>query len=358
MFKNFTKSLFGLRKSENTPGELIVDGEIIDPETGKPIEPEEKPSAMGFGAVEPNAVAVSPTAASPEIPPGDDVSIVPLSDSLASDDDPEKPLFDEAPAKPDPGFRGDDIPEGYLIYLGAANKAERTISEYQYELKWWNEEKPLEQITWRYIEKRINKLNPSTARRKIAALRSYARWQLREGYLRLHGEVSRVLPPKVPGRVPKDRGDAEFKSLSQKAMALCHEGDRRGIWIGLMLCCGLRISEIKGVELSCEQNIRVIGKGNKERLVPTPKWLYNAMADKNNKKWRRTRQLIWKELKDMGVKKPHSLRHTFASQLIRCDFQLEEAKELLGHAKLDTTLIYAKIQVPKQVATRLGVENG
>jgi site-specific recombinase XerD len=123
-----------------------------------------------------------------------------------------------------------------------------------------------------------------------------------------------------------------------------------------MLCCGLRISEIKGVERSTEQNIRVIGKGNKERLLPAPKWLYDAIADEKNKTWRRTRQLIWKELKEMGVKKPHSLRHTYASELIRCGVPLEEVKELLGHSKMDTTLIYAKIKIPKDVTSKLGVE--
>ena len=138
---------------------------------------------------------------------------------------------------------------------------------------------------------------------------------------------------------------------------MCTEGDRRGLWIGLMLCCGLRISEIKGVEKSTEKNvIRVIGKGNKERLVPAPKWLYNAIADDKNKTWRRTRQLIWLELKEMGVKKPHSLRHTYASELIRCGVPLEEVKELLGHSKMDTTLIYAKIKIPKDVTNKLGVE--
>ncbi|MBF0233778.1 MAG: tyrosine-type recombinase/integrase [Desulfamplus sp.] len=364
MFKKLTKRLFGLDDGLNDTEETIVDGQILDQSTGEPVQPREALSEPEFTQVE-STVKDSVSGPKPR-----DASIKakdvlsechPRSGNIG---EPEQNIGQEEPeADPEVAefgshlrFQGDDIPEGYTIFLGAAGKSERTVSEYCYDLKWWNEKKRIERITWRDIERAINKMHAATARRKIAVLRSYSRWLLREGYSRLHGEVGRVIPPKIPGRVPKDRGTDDFKKLSRQAMDLCSKKDRRGLWIGLMLCCGLRISEIKGVELSTEQNIRVIGKGNKERLVPSPKWLYAAIGDEKNKKWRRTRQLIWQELKDMGVKKPHSLRHTYASELIRCGFQLEEVKELLGHSKLDTTLIYAKIKVPERVTNRLGVE--
>lgn len=338
MFEKLTKHLFGRKTGHPPPDELIVDGEIIDPETGKPVCVRPASSPGNIPGAELPADAENFTVAESTFHTENFTAAETTSDEI--------------------GFQGDQIPEGYLIHLGAAGRADRTVNEYQYELRWWNNQKPMERITWRDIEKKINKMNPATARRKIAVLRSYARWQLREGFPRLHTEVGRVLPPKIPGRIPKDRGSEEFKKLSKQAAEMCRNGDRRGIWIGLMLCCGLRISEIEGVELSSEQNIKVIGKGNKERLLPAPGWLYAAVAHENNRTWRRKRHLIWKELNNMGINKPHSLRHTYASELIRCGFLIEEVRELLGHTKLDTTLIYAKIQLPDQVTERLGVEYG
>lgn len=260
------------------------------------------------------------------------------------------------PEKEEPGTW--TVPEAYLVFLGSSGRAERTSKEYQWDLKWWNRQKPLFEITRQDIETIINKMHPATARRKIAVLRSFAKWQLRDGEGRLHGEVGQVIPPKTPGRVPKDRGAEAFKDLSKKAKELCEAGDRRGVWIGLMLCCGLRISEIQTVELSHGNAIKVVGKGNKERLNPAPVWLRNAISRqyKYGEQWRHGRHLIWLAMKRIEIKRPHSLRHTYASELIRCGFRLEEVKDLLGHSKLDTTLIYAKVKLPNNVTTRLGVE--
>lgn len=346
MFGILTKHLFGKKRTNVTDDELIVDGQIIDRTTGEPVQSREP--------LEQVSATIKNTKPDQEQKPGNTTTgdIGEQGQTNRSQDPEVGPT-----AGPTPAFRGENIPEGYKIFLGASGKSGRTISEYCYDLKWWNGKKQIENIGWRDIELAINKMHAATARRKIAVLRSYARWLLREGFPRLHGEIGRVIPPKIPGRVPKDRGSNEFKELSKKAAKMCRKGDRRGLWIGLMLCCGLRISEIKDVELASEQNIRVIGKGNKERLLPAPKWLYTAIADKKNKTWRRTRQLIWQELKNMEIKRPHSLRHTYASELIRCGLQLEEVKELLGHSKLDTTLVYAKIKVPEQVTHRLGVES-
>ena len=352
MFKEITKRLFGWNNTDDTPTEEIIDGLIIDPETGKSIERRRSIEDRRCNADESLSIT--------EERPKNDEDRRLNTDHPTDETPPDTEIItsEEIPVGDYPCFRGNKIPEGYLIFLGASGKSDRTIAEYGYDLKWWNDRKRIQKTTWRDIEKNINKMNAATARRKIATLRSYAKWLLREGYPRLHGEVARIIPPKVPGRIPKDRGSDDFRRLSNQAADMCDTGDRRGLWIGLMLCCGLRISEIQGVELANEQNIRVIGKGNKERLIPAPKWLYQAIGDPKNKTWRRVRRVIWAELRDMEVLKPHSLRHTYASELIRCGVQLEEIKELLGHANLNTTLIYAKVKVPDQITSRLGVERG
>lgn len=339
-----TKQLFG-RKKVCVDDCIIIDGEIINGVKNRDeIKTETEISKTRF----------------PEIERSGTESVMEKPELIEA----EAPIRDEreAEAEIEPSLEPDSssvVPDGYLVFLGACGRAERTIKEYTWDLKWWNKQCSLDNIKRQDIEKSTNNMHAATARRKIAVLRSFAKWQLRDGNVRLHNEVSQMIPPKIPGRVPKDRGPDAFKKISQIAIERTGARDRRGIWLGLMLCCGLRISEVQTVELSNGGAIKVTGKGNKERLVPAPVWLCEAISKHYSygDEWRQSRHLIWLELKRMDMKKPHSLRHTYASELVRCGFALEEVQMLLGHSKLDTTLIYAKVQLPDDVTTRLGVEN-
>lgn len=297
-----------------------------------------------------------------------DNSLKELNISCVHCDEPEfvEPLPPEdftepeiSPEKEEPDSEPFAVPGAYLIHLESAGRAKRTIKEYVWDLQWWAKLNSICSLSLHDVERILAKLHPSTARRKIAALRSFAKWQLREGDGRLHAVVSQVFPPKTPGRVPKDRGTDAFIDFSKCALDLAKAGDRRGIWLGLMNCCGLRISEVQTAIPAPGKAIKVVGKGNKERLVPAPGWLLNALQenkDKNGKHWRKGRAFIWLEMKKMGITNPHSLRHTFASELVRKGFTLEQVKMLLGHAKLDTTLVYARVALPEDVTKRLGVE--
>jgi site-specific recombinase XerD len=328
VFEVFTKRLFGEQKAGEDE-EIIKDGRIIRP--GEPESPAE--SLDNEIGCEPDSFVEEASFS---------------ADSMAADDTVEDlPVEDTGPWK---------LPEEYLIYLKASNRSKRTIKEYSYDLNTWNRQYSLNTITRNQIEKVLSKLHPSTARRKIAALRSLAKWQVREGKPRLHAVLAQILPPKIPGRIPKDRGTEDFARLVAEAKALCLKGDRRGLWLGLMLCCGLRISEIQTAELSGGETIKVRGKGDKERLVPAPAWLRDSLQQIPAEHWHKTREYIWREMKAMDVKKPHSLRHTYASELIRKGVALEEVQKLLGHSKIDTTLIYAKVKVPEGIVERLGVD--
>ena len=333
VLERFTKRLFGSQRAREDE-EIIVDGRIIRPgELGHPAE---------VAAIGPDCITESKDRISLSSPS-------PKADSPPPPDEPAEklPQEDTGPWK---------LPEEYLIYMQASNKSGRTIKEYCYDLNTWNRQYPLNRITRNQIEKVLSKLHPSTARRKIASLRSLAKWQLREGRSRLHNILVQIILPKIPGRVPKDRGSEDFTRLTAKAKELCSQGDRRGLWLGLMLCCGLRISEIQTAELSGSGTIKVRGKGDKERLIPAPAWLRENIGKQPRTQWRKTRSYIWREMRDMEVKKPHSLRHTYASELIRKGVALEEVQKLLGHSKIDTTLIYAKVKVPEGIVERLGVE--
>ncbi|HIQ37401.1 MAG TPA: recombinase XerD [Desulfocapsa sulfexigens] len=344
VLRRMTKSLFG-RKQPSGDKYDVVDGVILDSNRACFQEDTEKPEAALKS-------------------PSSDLK----KEKLESENQETESIKPSARAEPEQPEKSNfvsldsscwTIPKEYTVFMGSAGRVKRTIQEYSWDLKWWNRKVSLSVITRQDIEKTINNMHPATARRKIAVLRSFGKWQLRDGNNRLHNEVSQIIPPKTPGRIPKDRGTEDFKILSTQAKDLCLNGDRRGLWIGLMLCCGLRISEIKTAELSHGGAIKVMGKGNKERLIPAPTWVCVAIEEqcKKGDPWRQSRSLIWTEMKKMEIIKPHSLRHTYASELVRKGIKLEVVKELLGHSKLDTTLIYAKVKLPDNVTTLLGVEN-
>lgn len=340
-FENFTKRLFG-KKNKNRADFGIIDGVVTDNcgSIGKAVGTE-----TDLAGIETKSV-------------GNHCNIIGKEPEFVEPEPPAEEFQEPAPPPEQDITEEWAVPESYLVYLSAAGKAERTIREYKWDLIWWNKQTALSVITLQDMEKTIHTMHASTARRKIAAIRSYAKWQLREGDGKLHTEVSQVILPKIPARIPKDRGTDSFMEFSRCAVELVRAGDRRGVWIGLMGCCGLRISEIQTAEPAPGKTIRVIGKGDKERLIPAPSWLIEALGcDTYKKCWKKGRQLIWLELKSMGITKPHSLRHTFASELRRKGYPLEEIKVLLGHSNLDTTMIYANVALPNDITSRLGVEH-
>lgn len=240
----------------------------------------------------------------------------------------------------------------YWTTLKTAGRGKRTIQEYQYEYKWWISQakrkgKMLYYLKIEDIESLLEPLQANTLRRKIAFLKGLGKWYLRAGKNKLHIELSKFVNPKIHKRLPADLGEEKFEELQLKAIELCKKKERVGIWLGLMLTCGLRISEIKTVKV-LGNSITVIGKGDKERKLPVLLWLLKAL--KSTKKsgaggWAKSRTLIYTEIKKRFEIKPHSLRHTFASQLLRESVSIEQVKELLGHENVATTNIYAKIDI-------------
>ena len=95
-------------------------------------------------------------------------------------------------------------------------------------------------------------------------------------------------------------------------------------------------------------------------MVPVPGWVLCGMEEiqrESNGGWARSRKTIWHGLnKELGLRNPHSFRHTYASQLLRSNKTLEVIQVLLGHKKLDTTLVYARVQVPPDVVEVLDPE--
>lgn len=255
------------------------------------------------------------------------------------------------------------LEEGFLNWLLAGGRAERTIREYGYEIRWWRarakrRSKDIMELSAPEIEASLRRVKTHSYLRKVAALKTWSRWKLREGDGRLFMELEKVQKPRVRKRLPKDLGPESFRKLRDQAKKMAGEGRREGIWIGLMLLGGLRISEIATCR-PYQDGVKVIGKGSRERYVPIPVWLLEAMRRMNKKGrggWGVSRQKIGSVLsRTQGIRNPHRLRHTYASELIRRGYRIEQVQKLLGHEDIKTTTVYARVEVPPDVCDRLGM---
>jgi len=152
------------------------------------------------------------------------------------------------------------------------------------------------------------------------------------------------------------------------------EGERNKAIIETLYGCGLRVSELLGLKISCiyfnEGFIKVTGKGNKERLVPfsgkainqVKVYLHEIRSHLEIKKGNEdflflnrrgtklTRMMIFIIIKDLalaaGIQKtvsPHTLRHSFATHLVDGGADLRAVQEMLGHVSITTTEIYAHL---------------
>ena len=222
------------------------------------------------------------------------------------------------------------------------------------------------------IEKYIRSLNKSskTISHVISSLKSFYNYYMRMGNIKSNptDEIDR---PKIEKKIP------EFLTLEEVSILLNFEVNnefeaRNKAILELLYSSGLRISELISLELSNidldECLVRVMGKGSKERIVPLGDYaidalkeyiyFYRPMLNKNNSSYVflnnrggvLSRQFIFKVIKEECIKKgirknvsPHTLRHTFATHLLKNGADLRIIQELLGHENLSTTQIYTHL---------------
>ncbi|MGE5666310.1 MAG: site-specific tyrosine recombinase XerD [Betaproteobacteria bacterium] len=213
---------------------------------------------------------------------------------------------------------------------------------------------------------------PATANRRLAVLRRFYRWALREGRVRADPTL-RLAAAKRPARFPKSLSEAQVEQLLAAPNAETAVGLRDRAMLETLYATGLRVSELVGLALSQlslqEGLVRVIGKGAKERVVPLgeeartwlerylntarPALLAGRAAEAvfvTQRGEGMTRQAFWRLIKRHGAAagitaplSPHGLRHAFATHLLNHGADLRVVQLLLGHADISTTQIYTHV---------------
>jgi len=214
--------------------------------------------------------------------------------------------------------------------------------------------------------------SPRTVSRYLSAYRQFYRWLLREGAISTD-PVALIESPRTGRGLPKAMTEQQVEALLAAPDTETALGLRDRAMLELMYATGLRVSELVNLELSSvnlnQGVIRVIGKGQKERLVPIggeahsslqawlsagrPELLKGAQTNSvfvTSRKAGMTRQAFWYMVRryasGSGIPQklsPHMLRHSFATHLLNHGADLRVVQLLLGHSDLSTTQIYTHI---------------
>ncbi|NOR18658.1 MAG: site-specific tyrosine recombinase XerD [Xanthomonadales bacterium] len=214
--------------------------------------------------------------------------------------------------------------------------------------------------------------SPRSISRYLSAYRQFYRWLLRDGRISAD-PVALIESPKTGRGLPRALSEQQVEALMAAPDTDTLLGIRDRAMLELMYATGLRVSELVGLELANlnlnQGVIRVIGKGQKERLVPIgdeahdslkiylstarPEILKGVQTDSvfvTTRKAGMTRQAFWYMVNRYAAKcditkklSPHMLRHSFATHLLNHGADLRVVQLLLGHSDLSTTQIYTHI---------------
>jgi integrase/recombinase XerD len=268
--------------------------------------------------------------------------------------------------------------EGFLALLGAT-RSPRTVEAYRRDLRALREYlgKPVAQATLEELEGYIAQLRAdglasATIARRTAAARSFFRHEQLLG-ARGDNPAAAVALPRRAKTLPKTLSPGEAVRLIDAAAGTQPRALRDQALVELLYGAGLRVSEATGLDKTGvdldERLVRVIGKGNKERVVPIGRPAVEALRrylargrphlDRrhrpelflNAKGGPLTRAGAFLILRKLAEKAglepqrvhPHLLRHSFATHLLEGGADLRSVQEMLGHADLSTTELYTHV---------------
>jgi integrase/recombinase XerC len=219
-------------------------------------------------------------------------------------------------------------------------------------------------------------MSSKSIHRKISSLRSFFKYHLKVGTVS-STPMTKVIAPKISKRLPVFVKEEDTRQLIEGLNSSTEDWKTLNskMLIVLFYSTGMRLSELinlkeKQLDASRSQ-IRVLGKGNKERIIPVSKQLVQDIKDyvqwkkkefektddtllvteKGKKMYPKYAYLLVKqalgEAETLDKKSPHVLRHTFATHLMNGGADLNAVKELLGHSSLASTQVYTHNTIEK-----------
>lgn len=223
-----------------------------------------------------------------------------------------------------------------------------------------------------YLSARLKSLRPSSFNRRLSSFRRFFSWMVRQA-LRADDPSQQIKSARQAERFPKAPSEAQVERLLAAPNTEQARGLRDRAMLELLYATGLRVSELVGLRLNglglSEGLVRVIGKGNKERLVPYGEeaghWIGRYLAEARalilsgqlsdavfvtERGGPMTRQYFWQLIgryaQAAGIDwalSPHGLRHAFATHLLNHGADLRAVQMLLGHADISTTQVYTHV---------------
>ncbi len=258
--------------------------------------------------------------------------------------------------------------------------SDNTLAAYRSDLlkyALWLEKNKCEMINAQesHVRNYLSSMQGKTARtmaRHLSSIRRLYGYLVREGIMK-HDPSARVEAPKIGRQLPKSLTETEVEALLEAPDTGTSLGLRDKTMLEILYASGLRVSELISLQLgqvNLRQGVvRVLGKGNKERLVPLGEeaidWLTRYQQSARIELLREnisdalfptkrgtemSRQAFWYLIKRYAVIaninktiSPHMLRHAFATHLLNHGADLRVVQMLLGHSDISTTQIYTHI---------------
>jgi integrase/recombinase XerC len=223
------------------------------------------------------------------------------------------------------------------------------------------------------VSMKENKLTSRSLNRKISTLKSFFKYLLKTGAITVT-PMSKIISPKNDKKLPHFVREDDIKRLFTLEFPDDWSGRTSRMILMLFYFTGMRVSELVNLKETALNasggNIKLLGKGNKERIIPLDKNFIRTLEDYTAAKKATLGNIEWLLTDDKGrqlnarrvydiVKKnltsvtsiekrsPHILRHSFATHLTNNGAELNAVKELLGHASLAATQVYTHNTIEK-----------